>query len=90
MAVEVALESSHGSHLYASAVFNDISATWQQYKATLTSNATDTSARLAVRLQVALLISPSCCKSLNHKEWCLLGRDFSASFTSWCCREGGH
>ena len=89
MAVEVALESSHGSHLYASAVCSDISATWQQYKATMTSNATDSSARLAVRLQVALLISLSCRKFLHDKEWCLLGRDLSASFTCWWCRQGG-
>ena len=54
MFVEVALESAHGLQLHASVAFDDISADWQQYRATLTANATDTTARLAVRLQVAL------------------------------------
>ena len=54
MSVEVALESAHGSQLHASVAFDDISADWQQYRATLTANATDTTARLAVRLQVIL------------------------------------
>ena len=56
MSVEVALESAHGTQLHASVAFDDISADWQQYRATLTANATDTTARLAVRLQVT---SPS-------------------------------
>ena len=54
MSVEVALESAHGSHMHASMTFDDISADWQQYRATLTANASDTTARLAVRLQVIL------------------------------------
>ena len=54
MSVEVALESAHGTQLHASVAFDDISADWQQYRATLTANATDTTARLAVRLQVTL------------------------------------
>ena len=48
----VELESSHGSNSYASVTFNDISTSWQQYTATLTATATDTTARLAVKLQV--------------------------------------
>lgn len=53
--MEVTLESRHGFHTYASVAFGDISATWQQYIATLTANATDTTAHLAVKLQVASL-----------------------------------
>ncbi len=50
----VELESSHGSHTYASVTFDDITTEWRQYTATLTADATDTTARLAVKLQVHL------------------------------------
>lgn len=75
MAVEVALESAHGSQLHASVAFDDISADWQQYRATLTANATDTTARLAVRLQVALSscflssLVPSSLLSICSSSW---------------------
>ena len=52
LTVKVELESSHGFSSYASVTFNDISTSWQQYTATLTASATDSSARLAVKLQV--------------------------------------
>ena len=52
MTVTVELESSHGSNGYASVTFSDISTSWQRYTATLTASATDTTARLAVKLQV--------------------------------------
>ena len=50
----VELESSHGSQAYASVTFDDITTEWRQYTATLTADATDTTARLAVKLQVLL------------------------------------
>ncbi len=54
LTVMVELESSHGSHSYASVTFNDISTEWQRHTATLTAQATDSTARLAVKLQVLL------------------------------------
>lgn len=55
LSVEVALESSHGSHTYASAVLEDIASEWGNFRATLTSNTTDPNARLALRLKVSWL-----------------------------------
>ena len=55
LTVMVELESSHGSHSYANVTFDDISTNWQQFTATLTARATDSTARLAVKLQVLTL-----------------------------------
>lgn len=52
LTVKVELESSHGSHSYANVTFGDISTDWRRYTATLTARATDSTARLAVKLQV--------------------------------------
>ncbi len=62
----VELESSHGSHTYASVTFDDITTEWRQYTATLTANATDTTARLAVKLQVHLFLITS--SLLNYRQ----------------------
>lgn len=59
LTVTVELESSHGSNSYANITFDDISTSWQRYTATLTAKATDTTARLAVKLKV--LIDPRFC-----------------------------
>ena len=70
MAVEVALESSHGTHVYASTVVSGIGTEWQNYRATLHANATDSASRLTIRLQVH-------CHNIIHR---LLYRHSTAFF----------
>lgn len=62
LSVEVALESRHGQHLYASTVLDGIGGSWRNFRATLTSNATDSTARLAIRLKVR---PPSCHSNIS-------------------------
>jgi hypothetical protein len=51
LAVEVSLESSHGSRVHATVRFDRVEASWRNYRATLHADATDTTARLAIRLE---------------------------------------
>ncbi|EIE21944.1 glycoside hydrolase [Coccomyxa subellipsoidea C-169] len=51
LSVSIALESSHGSHTYATAVLEGVDASWRNFRATLTAEATDSNARLALRLE---------------------------------------
>ncbi|CAL8471543.1 g11085 [Coccomyxa elongata] len=51
LSIEVALESSQGSHTYATAVLEDVGCSWANFRATLTANTTDPNARLALRLK---------------------------------------
>ncbi len=53
LSIEVALESSHGFHTYATAVLEDVGCSWANFRATLTANTTDPNARLALRLKVS-------------------------------------
>ncbi len=56
LSVSIALESSHGSHTYATAVLEGVDASWRNFRATLTAEATDFNARLALRLEVRLVL----------------------------------
>lgn len=52
LSIEVALESSHGLHTYATVVLEGIGSSWGNFRATLTANTTDPNACLALRLKV--------------------------------------
>jgi hypothetical protein len=60
LSVTVALESSHGSYTYATAVFEDVRSSWRSFRATLTADTTDPNACLALRLEVLVHLCLSC------------------------------
>ena len=75
----VELESSHGSNSHASVTFDDISTSWQRYTATLTARATDTTARLAVKLQVRRSSPSAAASSLTGQRISVLCNRFACS-----------